>query len=173
MSCELPSIESVRQSIPLERIRLQTLPKVEIDGKRKQKPNEMWGIVKLNDLWLCFKAWPSGVHPNLELSGERTRWGFTHVPRNPLEFVPSLRTEPLTEHDKAYMLRNACVEENVVSSAMEGGIVDQLFVHTLEKRADQYRQLDQLYRENKGFSAIYRHAVAKACDERQVQLTIT
>ena len=167
MLCELPSIDSVIQTIPFERIRMQTLPELKTNGEVKQIPNEMWGIVKLNSLWLCFKAWPSSLHPNLELSEEHTGWGFTHVPRNPLEFTPSLFTEPLTESDKVHMLRNACVEESEIRSAMEGGIINQIFTHTLERRAEDYRQLDHLYRENKEFSAIYRHAIAKACDERE------
>lgn len=168
---EIPSVHDVIQTIPLERIKVLTLEKELLNGTKKEVLHEMWGFVWINRLPFCFRAWPSIVHTRLDLLDTVTRWGFPHVPENPLYFRIPILIQPITDDDRVYMLAGLKkVKGSKISRVSSSGRIPELFKAELEKRSRAYREFFEFYDENKEMRRVYGNAVSSVCDEKEAQL---
>lgn len=170
---EVPSVHAIRETVPLERIRVPMIEKKLLNGTVVEVPREMWGFVWMHNLPFCFRVWPSTMG---------TRWGFRHVPENPLYFVTPIATEPITEEDKKYML------EGLQTPSISGDIaklfglisrirgvnplakIDEQFKIELEKRKIEYQRFFEIYWESQEMRSTYGNAVSLACNEKEARL---
>lgn len=138
------------------------------------KISQMWGIIWINELPFCFRAYRGFEERQLEVLKNgvetvRTKW-WPHNPYFPLDFFPPVGTDPISIDEKECMLLGLGVDKKNIVEAMENDSLNRLYKETLFSKKGDYSKAKELLNNDSAARNVFDAVICTACDLEEHQL---